>query len=626
MRISAPRRRFAPAMDIAQIPALRMHARRLHVTRAALGVAGGSVLVVIAAALGASARQEDQTTAALLRATIVAAPLAAGLYAWGVRPFERFARLLVVVGLVSFLTTLAESDDATLYSIGRAAGWTLELLLVILVLAFPDGPLRSRADRGLARAMAAVVAVFYFPTLLLTEHFQVPSPWTSCTHDCPRNVFFPLAHEPAFARPAFLGVGSILIFTIMLLVLLRLRRRIALASAVQREALVPVLIIAVVREALVGTTIVARQAGAADAAVQTGATLIAWATPAIAIGFLVGLVRMRLAADRSLRTLAASVHGATDLRALQRCVADALEDPTLELTILAAATDPPSGAWIDSDLEPMKAPLATAARCVRMVRDEHGRTVGALTADAALADRPELLDAATALVAIALDNRRLAAEATAAGVAVRESRARIAATADAERRRIERDLHDGAQQRLVALRIELSIVQDMLSDDPAGAAARITELEASAEEALEELRALAHGVRPPLLADRGLVEALRSAIARSGLPVTLAEAGVGRHPPEIESAIYFCVLEALQNVTKHARGVTQVRVRINGETRGEVWFDVRDDGAGAEDGTMQAGAGMTNMRDRLAAIDGVLHVVSHPGVGTCVLGSAPVPV
>src|SRR6185295_3446246 len=100
-------------MDIAQIPALRMHARRLHVTRAALGVAGGCVLVAIAAALGASARGEDETTAALLRATIVAAPLAAALYAWGLRPFERFARLLLVVGLVSFLTTLAESDDAT---------------------------------------------------------------------------------------------------------------------------------------------------------------------------------------------------------------------------------------------------------------------------------------------------------------------------------------------------------------------------------------------------------------------------------------------------------------------------------------------------------------------------------
>jgi signal transduction histidine kinase len=614
-------------MNVAQTHARELRTpSRLHFTRAALGIAGASVLVAIAAALGGSTRTGEHMTAALLRATMVAAPLAAGLYAWRVRPFERFARLLVVVGLVSFLTTLAESGDATLYSVGRAAGWTLEVLLVILILAFPDGPLRAPADRRLAAAMAAVVTVFYFPTLLLTEHFQVPSPYTSCTHACPRNVFFPFEHELAFANPAFLGIGTILVFIIMLLVLLRLRQRIAVASAVQRQALVPVLVIGLAREALVGTAIVIRQAGAADALVRAGATLIAWATPAIAVAFLVGLVRMRLAAERSLRALAASVGGTTELPALQRSVAEALDDPTLRLAVLAVPADPTLGPWVDVHLEPTEAPLETTRRCVRMVRDGHGQTVGALAADAALADRAELLDAAAALVAIALENRRLGAEAATAAVAVRESRARIAATADTERRRIERDLHDGAQQRLVALRIELSIVQDMLSDDLPGAAARIHELEASTEEALEELRSLAHGVRPPLLADRGLVEALRSAIARSGLPATLTEESVGRYPPEIESAIYFCILEALQNVAKHAHGAKHVRVRVDGDTRGEVWFDIRDDGAGADDAALESGAGMTNMRDRLSAIDGAVHVVSRPGVGTCVLGRAPVPV
>jgi signal transduction histidine kinase len=470
--------------------------------------------------------------------------------------------------------------------------------------------------------MAVVVGVFYFPTLLLTEHFQVPSPYTSCTRDCPRNVFLATNHELAFAKPAFLGIGSILVFIIMLLVLVRLRERIALASAVQRQALVPVLVIGLVREALVGTLIVARQAGAADAAVQTGSTLIAWATPAIAVAFLVGLVRMRLAADRSLRTLAASVRSTPELPALQRCVIEALEDPTLRLSV------PVEGRldrWVDVHAEPAPAPLPTAGRCVRTVKDGHGRIVGALDADAALGDRPELLDAAGALVAVALENRRLEVEAEASAADVRESRARIAATADSERRRIERDLHDGAQQRLVAMRIELGIVEDMLYDDPAGAAARIRELEASAEEALEELRSLAHGVRPALLTDRGLIEALRSAIAHSGLPATLRGESVRRYPPEIESAVYFCILEALQNVAKHARGAGHVRVRIDGDTPGELWFDVRDDGPGADDAALESGAGITNMHDRLAAIDGSLHVISHRGIGTCVFGRAPVP-
>ena len=190
---------------------------------------------------------------------MVAAPLAAGIYARRLRPFERFSRLLLVVGVVSFVTTLAESDDATLYSLGRAAGWTLELLLVVLVLAFPDGPLRGRPDRLLAAAMAAVVAVFYFPTLILTEHFQVPSPYTSCTHDCPDNVFFPFGTDhPAVGR-AFLGAGALLVFIIMLLVLVRLRARIGHASAIQRQALLPVLVLGAVREALVGVLIVTRQ-------------------------------------------------------------------------------------------------------------------------------------------------------------------------------------------------------------------------------------------------------------------------------------------------------------------------------------------------------------------------------
>jgi signal transduction histidine kinase len=389
---------------------------------------------------------------------------------------------------------------------------------------------------------------------------------------------------------------------------------------VKRQVLVPVLAIGLVREALVGTSIVARQAGAADAAVHTGATLIAWATPAIAVAFLVGLMRMRLAAERSLRTLAAGVGGTPAPPVLQPRVAEALADPTLELALPA---DVGLTRWVDVYGAPTPEPAESEGRCVRTVRDTQGVVVGAISADAALADRPELLDAAATLVAVALDNRRLETQALAAAADVRESRARIAVTADRERRRIERDLHDGAQQRLVAMRIELGIVEDMLEDDVPGAAARIRELEATAEEALEELRSLAHGVRPPLLADRGLVEALRSAITRSSLPATLSEQSVGRYPPEVESAVYFSILEALQNVAKHARGASRVRVRIDGDTPGELWFDVRDDGAGAD--AIEQGAGITNMRDRLAGVDGTLHVLSHRGIGTCVSGRAPVP-
>ena len=268
--------------------------------------------------------------------------------------------------------------------------------------------------------------------------------------------------------------------------------------------------------------------------------------------------------------------------------------------------------------------MALEGRCLRLVRDGHHRIVGALSGDRVLADRPELLDVATGLIAVALEQRRLEEEAEAAAREAQDSRARLAESADAERRRIERDLHDGAQQRLVAMRIELGLIEDLLHDDPDSAAARIRELEASADEALEELRALAHGVRPPLLNDRGLPDALRAALARSALPAALTAEGVGRYPPAVESAVYFSMLEALQNVAKHARGARHVTVRLHDDTCGELRFEVRDDGRGADQEALERGEGITNMRDRVAAVDGSLRVMSLSGLGTVVAGRVPV--
>jgi signal transduction histidine kinase len=319
------------------------------------------------------------------------------------------------------------------------------------------------------------------------------------------------------------------------------------------------------------------------------------------------------------RALAASVLGSPP--ALQRSVAEAFADPTLQLTF---PLDGQPQHWVDCHGEPAPVPMAIEGRCFRLVRDGHQRIVGALTGDRTLANRPELLDVATGLIAVAVEQRRLEGEAEAATREAQDSRARLAESADAERRRIERDLHDGAQQRLVAMRIELGLVEDLLHTDPDSAAARIRELEASAEEALEELRSLAHGVRPPLLNDRGLPDAVRAALARSALPATLHAEGVGRYPPAIESAVYFSVLEALQNVTKHARGARHVTVHLRNDTGGELRFEVRDDGRGADREALERGEGIMNMRDRIAAVDGTLGVVSLEGLGTVVAGHIPI--
>jgi signal transduction histidine kinase len=600
------------------------HAERLSasdLSRSLMLVTAGVAAVAMTAtagALGASAQTSEPTAEAVLRAAFVAAPLGAAFYAWRMVPYQRFAHLLAVTGVVGFVTTLAEARDPTLYSIGRAAGWTLELLLVALLLAFPDGPLRARGDRRLVLAMGAVVAIFYFPTILLTDRFQVPSPYTSCVRDCPVNAFSLHDGGLSFA-PLFLGTGSVLVLVVMAGVLVRLRRRVLDASAVQREALSPVLAVGMARAGLVGILIVVRQAGADTDLVQAGATVIAWATPAISVAFVVGLFRSRLAAERTLRSLAASVRGAPP--ALQRSVAEAFADPTLELTF--PLHDQPQR-WVDCHSEPVPVPAGSEGRCFRLIRDGHQRIVGALTGDRILDDRPELLDVATGLIAMAVEQRRLEQEAGAATREAQDSRARLAESADAERRRIERDLHDGAQQRIVAMRIELGLIEDLLHDDPDSAAARIRELEASADEALEELRSLAHGVHPALLSDRGLPDALRAALARSALPASFHAAGIGRYPPAIESAVYFSVLEALQNVAKHARGARRVTVHLNDDTCGELRFEVRDDGPGTSQEALEHGEGMTNMRDRVAAVNGSLRVTSAEGSGTTVAGRIPI--
>jgi signal transduction histidine kinase len=204
---------------------------------------------------------------------------------------------------------------------------------------------------------------------------------------------------------------------------------------------------------------------------------------------------------------------------------------------------------------------------------------------------------------------------------LRRSRARIVASADAERRRVERDLHDGAQQHLVALAVNLRLARDVVLDDAETAASMMDMLADEVKATIQELRDLAHGIYPPLLADSGLGEALAAAGRRSPSPVTVSADGIGRYGLEIESAIYFCCLEALQNAAKHASGAS-VEVRV-WESSGGLLFSVADDGPGFDVAHAAGGHGYVNMADRLGAIGGTVRWESAPGAGTRVAGSIP---
>jgi signal transduction histidine kinase len=195
------------------------------------------------------------------------------------------------------------------------------------------------------------------------------------------------------------------------------------------------------------------------------------------------------------------------------------------------------------------------------------------------------------------------------------------AAADRERRRIERDLHDGAQQRLVALRIKLELAGELMDRDAAHTHKLLHEVETEIDDALDDVRSLARGIYPSLLADQGLEEALRAATLRMPFPTTVQCNDVRRYSPEIESAVYFSCLEALQNAIKHAGGATAIRVSITAND--ELRFDVADNGGGFDIDAAAPGQGLANMRDRLAAVGGRLTVSSRPGHGTVVSGVVP---
>jgi signal transduction histidine kinase/DNA-binding response OmpR family regulator len=207
---------------------------------------------------------------------------------------------------------------------------------------------------------------------------------------------------------------------------------------------------------------------------------------------------------------------------------------------------------------------------------------------------------------------------------LRAAQRRVAVAGDAERRRIERDLHDGAQQRLMALRLELGLLQERVGDDPNRATEMLTGLRLDLDEALEELRELAHGLYPPLLASDGLEAALAATARRSAIPVTIEASGMTRVPRSIESTAYFCCLEALQNAAKHAGPGARAAIELRMED-GFLSFSVSDDGAGFDPGVRRPGYGLINLRDRLNGLGGDASVTSSPGTGTTVTGHIPLP-
>jgi signal transduction histidine kinase len=250
--------------------------------------------------------------------------------------------------------------------------------------------------------------------------------------------------------------------------------------------------------------------------------------------------------------------------------------------------------------------------------DYDGRRVAAIIHDASLEATPELVQAAAAAASLALDNERLKADLRARVEELRASRVRIVEASNSARRRLERDLHDGAQQQLVAMAVELRLLRARVGANPE-ATELIDRIEANLGAALDELRELARGIHPGVLTERGLAPALESLAARAPLRIDCEIDLPSRPPPSVEAVAYFVVAEALTNVLKYAESEeATIRARLDGE---DLVVEMQDDGVGGADASQ--GTGLQGLRDRVGALDGTLDVVSPSGAGTLVRARIP---
>jgi signal transduction histidine kinase len=578
--------------------------------RALLGL--GAVGLIFGLALIPTIITSDQARPALFAAI---APLigwsfiGTGLFAWWRRPQNRFGALLVAVGFSWFLGALSASNVPAVGVTGYIVGNVYIVLLVHALLAFPSGRLEGTAAERVVLTLGWIAA--FGLQLFGVFFFKTPDP--DYCDGCPLNPL--LIHDTTNVLDVVYVVQSILgIAAISGLVVILVRRWRA-ASPAQRSSLSTLLWIGAIGMGILVASLAVGVAGAPEA-VQDGfyvAGLLAVAC--IPFGFLAGLLRTRFsraeAVNELVERLGYTPAGAAGLR---EALSTALGDPSLTLAYWL----PERALYVDSAGRAVELPAAGSGRAASIVERE-GEPVAAIIHDESLREERDLIRTIGAAAALRLENERLDAELRAKLEELRDSRARIVQATDSERRRLERDLHDGAQQRLVALSITLRLARGQVDSDPARTGALLDEAAEELARATEELRELARGIHPAVLTDRGLGAALDALAGRAPLPVELVSLPQERLPAPIESAAYFVVAEALTNVAKYAQATTaQVEVARD---NGRVTVEVRDDGVGGADPS--GGSGLRGLYDRVAALDGRLDVASPPGGGTVVHAEIP---
>jgi signal transduction histidine kinase len=530
--------------------------------------------------------------------------LASGLIALDRRPGNIIGPLMIVVAFVPYLGNFGNIQIPLLPLLGVLSGQVAAPVLAQIALSYPDGRLPARLDRIVVGTIYACAAAANLVLLL------VVSPRAGGCAQCAREPApFPSRAVFDATLDAYQRAGLVLVLLFLVAAGLRWRR----ATQAERRNLTP-LWIAVLLIALV----YAMGAFAAPFPLADPFAYLIWELQGILqlglpVVFVWGLLSARLARS-AVGDLVVELERPLPPGELQASLARSLGDPALELRY---ARDGPGG-WVTPQGRHRALPSpggGPRGRAVTVV-ERQGRPLAALIHDPALDQG--LVRAAAAAAGIAIENERLHAEVRAQLEEVRASRQRIVEAGDRERRRVERNLHDGAQQRLATVALSLAILRDRDGADPA-AAASLADVSAQLRQAIDDLRELARGIHPAILTEEGLPAAVESLADRSALPVSVTTDFEARLPEPVEAIAYFVVAESLANIAKYARA-TDARVALS-RCGQSLRVEIRDDGVGGAD--TSRGTGLRGLADRVSAVRGSFRVESPPGAGTRVTAEIP---
>ncbi len=575
-----------------------------------IAVVGATAAAAVGYTTSRNPSASPQGDAVTLRVAIIVALLGAGLYVQTSRIQTRLGGLLIGAGLLSSLWLLNGSDNRLLFSIGVVCGGVMPVTMAYLMLVQPTGRLLSRTEQRFLWLTGGTLAMLWLLGVVMTSQPPLRTPLLQCAPHCPSSVFS-LASAPTLVDLVKVTMkvawSALAIGTPLLLA-----RRARASSAPVRRSLKPVSLVAWTSAGLLVAYFVSVTAGLGPTPL---AGLYVATGVAVAPAILVGLSQERALMGQALAEFV------TQLARLPKAdpealMATALRDPSLRI----AYCRPTLGSYVDSFGLPM--PQLPGDRAVAWI-DRDDRPVAAVMYNPELSGFERFVQAAGAAAVIRLEKAQLEAELRASNADLAASRVRLIETAHAERRRLERDLHDGVQQHLVGLRIKLELAAQEIRDDPGTSEHLLASVGRQLDGVLTEVRSLARGIYPALLTEHGLGEALRAAARNSPLDVEVHARRIGRYPEDVEVAVYFCCLEALQNAAKHAGSDVPVTVSLWLEA-GRLHFEVRDGGIGFNHARTGSGSGLINMRDRIEAVGGTLRIASGTRDGTSVCGSVRV--